>query len=240
MTSSDLKSGLSAATPAQRAEAIMSVLQALCRQGEPVVAQLGEGEPAFRSRLRFVDPQRQYIVVDASDDAAASAALLAQTRVAFHSMWDEWRIEFSAAEPQVSMHEGAAAIRLRFPEAVTSHHRRAAERVPVPLQAPLRCVASVDDVVFFEAIVADISLGGIGVLQFGPDIALQAGTVIRGCRIERPGRPAVGVDIEVRYTGPAAFPDGRPARRAGCRFMNLSPPSVALAELVAEYSGRKR
>lgn len=230
------KTGLPPAGQQQRSEAEDAVLDALVAQGETVVAQIGGSVAQFRSRLRFVDPGRQYIIIEPSADPAADAALLASPRVLFHAEWGEWRIEFATTGPERTAHAGTTAIRLRFPDAISSRRRRASERAPVPPQPPLRCVASVDGVIYFEASVCDISLGGVGILQYGPDIALEAGTVFRDCRIESPGRDPLSVDLEVRYTGRVALADGSRAQRAGCRFLN---PSPALSYLISEYFGRK-
>lgn len=239
MTSSDPKAPVSVGDPMRRRNAELTeiaVLEALAVQGETVVAQLGGGVPVFRSRLRFVDPGRQYIVVEPSSDAAANAALLARPRTIFFAEVSEWHIEFAAAGPELSTHDNAAAIRLQFPESISSRRRRMFERAPVPPQSPLRCVASVDDVIYFEANIFDISRDGIGLLQYDPDIKLEAGTVFRGCQIERPGGDPVTVDLEVRYTGPAMLADGSPAQRAGCRFLNLSPASI---DLIGQFFGGK-
>jgi c-di-GMP-binding flagellar brake protein YcgR len=217
----------------------MEVLRALVAQREAVVAHLDGGALMFSSRLCFVDPQRQYIVVELSADAAANAALLALRHVLFVADVDEGRIEFAAADPEPVEQGGAAAIRLRFPEIITTHRRRAFARAGVPPEAPLRCVAAAEGVDYFEASIFDISLGGIGILQAGPNIPLQAGMVLKGCRIECPGRDPIIVELEVRHAGPAALAGGSPAQRAGCRFVNLPPVSAEMVELIEELLSKK-
>lgn len=235
MTPAEPKSGSHPAgkMPLSEVElAEIAVLHALVAQGQAVVAHLEGGARKFSTRLRFVDPDRQYIIVESSTDATANAAMLALPRVLFFAEVDEWRIEFTAADPQQIVQGGTAAIRLRFPELISSHRRRAFERASVPPESPLRCVASAEGVDYFEASVFDISLGGIGLLQAGPNIPLEAGMVLRGCRIEYPGKDAIIVDLEVRFTGPAALADGSPAQRAGCRFLDLS---LASTDLIGQY-----
>lgn len=239
MTSPDTKAGshLSGKLPLSDVElAEIAVLGALAAQGEAVVAHLDGGAPMFCSRLRFVDPDRQYIVVDMSTDAAANATLLALPRVLFAAEVGEWRIEFAAADPEQIVQGCTAAIRLRFPQVISSHRRREFKRASVPTEAPLRCVASAEGVDFIEADIFDISLGGIGILQPGPNVALEAGMVLKGCRIECAGRDPIIVNLEVRHTGPAALADGRSAQRAGCRFLDLSLVST---ELIGQFIGKK-
>jgi c-di-GMP-binding flagellar brake protein YcgR len=239
MTPADTKAGSHRAGKVPLSDpqlAEIAVLHALAVQGEAVVAHLDGGALMFFSRLRFVDPDRQYIVIELSTDAAANAALLALSRVLFVADVDEWRIEFAAADPEQIVQGGTAAIRLRFPEVISSHRRRAFARASVPPEAPLRCVASAEGVNYFKADIFDISLGGMGILQAGPNIALEAGMVLRGCRIECAGSDPIIVDLEVRHAGPAALADGSPAQRAGCRFLNLS---LASHESIGQFIGKK-
>lgn len=81
----------------------------------------------------------------------------------------------------------------------------------------------------------DISPIGIGFLQYPPDITLEPGTILRGCRIELPGRPALVVDMEVRYSTRMTLADGRRAMRSGCRFIE---PGTGLTALLEEYFSR--
>jgi c-di-GMP-binding flagellar brake protein YcgR len=210
----------------------IAVLEALAAEGETIVAQLDNNELLFRSRLRFVDPDRQYIVVEPHAEAVNNDALLDQTRVAFVAEVGEWRIEFIAAAPQLAVHGGTAAIRLRFPEAISSHRRRMHHRAPVSPQSPVRCAIYTEGVASFEGSILDISQGGVAV-QYGQNIPLEPGMILKNCCIERPGRDTVTVDLEVRFTETVTLPNGARAQRAGCRFLNRSPASMAMiAELV--------
>jgi hypothetical protein len=88
----------------------------------------------------------------------------------------------------------------------------------------------------FEAIVTDISRGGIGIQSDSAGDALEPGTILAGCRIEGAGREPLVVDMEVRHTASTSHPDGSRTMRAGCRFVSLSPAAMALA---AEYASDK-
>ena len=231
MTSSDPNAGDPTAGQMLRSEAEIAeiaVLEAVAVEGETIVAQLGSGELMFRSRLRFVDPDRQFIVVEPSAGTASNAALLALPRAIFVAEVDEWRIEFVATSPQQTVHGGTAAIQLRFPESISSRRRRMHDRAQVPAQSSVRCVAYTEGIATFEGSIFDISQGGVGMMQYNPDIALEPGMVIRNCCIERPGRDTLTVDLEVRFTEFVTLANGRRAQRAGCRFVNRSPASMAL------------
>jgi c-di-GMP-binding flagellar brake protein YcgR len=236
MTSSDPNAVAPIAGQMLPSEAEIAVLEALAAEGETVVAQVGSGELMFRSRLRFVDPNRQHIVVEPSADAAGNAALLAQPRAIFVAEVDEWRVEFVASAPQQTVHGGTTAIQLRFPESISSHRRRMHDRAPVPIQSPVRCVTYTEGIVSFEGSILDISQGGVGMMQYDPNIPLEPGMVLKNCCIERPGSDTVTVDLEVRFTETVTLANGGRAQRAGCKFVNRSPASMAL---IGEFVNKK-
>ncbi|MEW6691003.1 MAG: flagellar regulator YcgR PilZN domain-containing protein [Pseudomonadota bacterium] len=209
---------------------IARVLAMIAARGDAVRSSLGGGGLTFESRLLHVDPALAFIVLALSADQAANRALLARPRASFHAEPSGWRIEFAAAEPQLAQHQGRAAVRLRFPEIVVSQQRRAQERVEVASRVALHFVADAGGIISFEGVMVDISPIGIGFLQYPPDITLEPGTILKGCRIEPPGRPALTVDMEVRYSTQITLPDGQRAKRSGCRFIEPGPGLMALLE----------
>lgn len=213
---------------------IMRVLVALRDRGEPIRVQLESGKPSFASRLLWIDPQMQFIVVARSADAAADSALLARPRCIFTCALGAWQVEFVAAEPRPFRHGEQDAIRLRFPELMSGHQRRSEPRAAPRRELPLRCLADAGGVMSFDAHVIDISSGGIAVLLYAPGITLEPGTVLRGCVIEHPSIGTLSVDMEVRYSEPVRLKDGRRARRAGCRFI---APRAELKALLRRITG---
>lgn len=215
------------------ADSEVAVLAALAVEGTSIAARLASGVQAFRTRLLFVDPARRHIVIQASDDTAANARLLAGPRVNLLAELDDWRIEFTAESPQPASHGGFQAMRLAFPTAISINRRRRQERAAVPKQSNLRCVGQAPGGKAFEAIVTDVSPGGIGLLQ-AASATLKPGTVLVGCRLERPGKDPVEVDLEVRYTEAVALAEGAPGMKVGYRFLN---PSPAMRALIGEFVG---
>ncbi len=207
------------ATPS---DAEVGVLDALAAEGQALSASLGGESRPFRTRLLRVDPGREFLLLDSSGEAGADDAVLRQQAVAFWVEWGEWRISFSAASPERVADGGRAAIRLRFPERVEIGRRRMHERHAVPA-GTLRCVAYSGAVAVFEAAVTDVSEGGLGLQAELVGTGIEPGMVLPGCRIERPDREPLVVDLEVRHTATSTRPDGRRLWRAGCRFVNLAP-----------------
>lgn len=212
----------------------IGVLEALAAQGETLTAKAVAGAPPYRTRLAFVDPGRRFLVLERGHDGTPDAALLARDRVELLVEWGEWRIGFAGDHPEACVHEGAEAIRIGFPEAVSISRRRMLPRAAVPQASPLRCVVHPGAASAFEAEVTDVSQGGVG-MQADPRVALvEPGMVLAACRLERAGREPVIVDLEVRHTSRVALAGGRTVARIGCRFVHLSPAAMGLvAEVLA-------
>jgi c-di-GMP-binding flagellar brake protein YcgR len=211
---------------------IERVLVSLYDYGEPVFASVDDGKLLFRSLLLSVDSKRGCIVVAASEDEAANTALLARPRTTFMSNLEELYLEFPAADPQRSTFRGKPAIQLCFPDVLVRHPRRTEPRGPAPKQPPLKCIADAAGIAAFESQIVDIGSGGIGFLVYTAGISLEPGTILKGCRIEQPGKKTVFADLEVRYTLPVTLADGRRAVRSGCRFVN---PSNDLLKLISSF-----
>ena len=218
------------------AREIERLLVALYDYGEPVFSVLDDGKLLFRSLLLSVDSKQGRIVVASSEREAVNAALLARPRSTFMSNVEDQYLEFPAADPQRSTFLGKPAIQLRFPDVLVTHPRRAEPRRRPPKEPPLTCIADAAGIASFESHIVDIGSGGIGVLVYAADISLEPGTILKGCRIEQPGRNPVLVDLEVRYTRPVTLADGRRALRSGCRFVN---PSNDLLKLISTFMGVK-
>lgn len=211
-------------------EDIARVLSMLLERGQAVNSDLAGGKIVFESRLLYIDPARAYVMVETGANEPALAALLERPRASFHASPDGWHIEFAAAGAQRAEHEGRPSVRLRFPEILVTQQRRAQERVSLRPQVPLHFVADAGGPISFDGAMIDVSIDGLGIVQYAPGITLEPGTVLKGCRIDLPGQPLATVDMEVRYTRQATLPDARRVLRSGCRFVKPTPQFRAALE----------
>lgn len=199
---------------------IAPVLEALALRRQHVSVELPDGQGVIETRLLIADPVGDFIMVAAAADAALNAVLLGLARVTLVAEPDNWHIEFVGAGPSVAEHEGAATVRLRYPEIVSVKQRRQDERYDATPVLMLHCVADAGGFAPFDAKIKDISFGGMSVLVYPPDVMIEPGTVLAGSRIVIPGAGEVTVDLEVRYSEMITLEDGSRARCSGFRFIN--------------------
>jgi len=206
------------------------VLSALMVRREPLAALL-LGSEASRWKLRFVDPKRQHIVVEAVSGERDD--LLGKQHVTFLADFSGMLIEFTASDPEAVTYENARAVRLSFPKVTVSRQRRAHPRAQVPPGFPLHCAIPAGAGVALEAQIMDISEGGIGLMVRASYLVPAPGTLIRGWRIERPEKSVVTVDLQVRHCRPLMLADGSQAHRWGCQFVE---PSEEAKQLIALFA----
>lgn len=214
---------------------IAPVLEALAARRQSVTVELPEGQGVVRTQLLVADAVGDYILIAAAADATLNAALLALARATLVAEPQDWHIEFVGIEPNAIEHEGAAAVRLRYPEVLSVQQRRQDERHDATPVLMLRCVADAGGFAPFDAKIKDVSFGGMSVLVYPPDVMIEPGTVLAGSRIEIPGAGAVTVDLEVRYSEIVTLYDGSRARCSGFRF--LDAPDEIKQRLIDAING---
>lgn len=231
MSSSDPRAiTLSPGLVSTSSDEVERVLSALMARREPLAALTPGGEPT-ECKLRLVDPMRQYIVVEPTSGAAE--ALLGRQQVTFLAQFGGMHIEFTASDPELATHGGDRTVRFGFPKVTVSRQRRAHPREPVPPDLPLNCAIPAGAGVALEGQIMDVSEGGLGLLVRSTYLVPAPGTLIRGWRVDRPGKGLVIVDLQVRHCRPAVLADGSQAQRWGCQFVDPSDEAKKLIALLA-------
>lgn len=198
---------------------IARLLEDLLQRRTPLSAFFIGKEALLISQLRHIDPAHEYVLADYSNNRMANSAWLDASATTFSCSHRLGTIEFVAAHPVEAMFDAMPVVRFDFPDSLTINQRRAHRRITTIPELPLHCVANAGGIIAFECKITDIGVGGLGAMVYDASIALEPGTVLKGCRIIHPNGTAIEVDIEVRHCIALVQPDGKPARRAGCSFI---------------------
>lgn len=213
---------------------ITAILGRILREKPPLTAYLENGELLMVTRLRHVDPDEGYIVVDYGLLSRHSNPLMLQRRaITFHCEAGRQHVQFAATLPRETVYHGNAAIRLEFPEYLQQHQYRLHPRFSIPLELQMKCVVECPGVISFDMAVQDISRGGIGMVIHDLDIKLEPGTVLRGCLIKHPLHRPLRTDLQIRHSAVVQLSDGTAKVRSGCRFIGNA---AAIAELAGMFS----
>ena len=197
---------------------IAAVLQSLIDADLPLVSHHQVLDHLFIARLHRVCAEQNFIVVGYSDNKAANAEIFTAGSVLFFASHRRGYVRFMAGNP-VEQDEPVQAIRFDFPQVLFIEQRRVNQRIRVVAETRLTCLADGGGITPFEASIVDVGLTGFGVMVYDPAIKLLPGTVLAGCRIDLPDGSVAALDIQIMHTANLVLLDGRPACRAGCRFL---------------------
>lgn len=171
-----------------------------------------------------VEMEENAVYVGCGANEAVDAPLLASREVAFNTAHDHVRVLFSTPAPIRLIRHGEAVLRVEMPKMLLRFQRREYFRLQTSTLNPVRCVIAVDEGML-ETTVADISIGGVGVLAYDRDVNLRPGVVYHGCRLALPDTGNYVVSLRVRSVHEHTLRNGTVSRRAGCQFIDL-PPAV--------------
>lgn len=197
---------------------ICRFMDVLAQERCAVSAQVMNRHP-FSSNLLSVNAATEHFVVAYSQHKTINSMVLGSPAVEFTVNHKDQHYTFTGTAPEETRFENLPAIQFVLPKTLLLHNRREHPRIPIPENMSLRCIADEDGFIPFESHITDISHDGLGCLVYDPDIVLEKGSVLKGCRIILPNGDAVIVDLELRYATPLTLADGTQANRAGLHFI---------------------
>ncbi len=210
---------------------ICRILQLLVQERSTVSATIRMVHP-FVSRLLALDPETGHFVIAYCPHKAINSMLLESPSVEFMATdHQNLYFTFEATDPEEVQFEEQPAIQFVLPKSLLMHNRREHPRLPLPAEVSLRCIADAASVMPFESHITDVSHDGLGCIVYDPDINLEAGSSLKGCRIIVPDGDAVVADLELRYIAMTELSDGTPAHRAGFRFTQKPNDLAKLVDL---------
>lgn len=193
---------------------------------------------ALSALLHITD---QYLIFDASPDLRTNKILLDSPFLTCVSGLDRVHIQFDAPHAQRIDYQGQPAIRAEHPASLLFVQRRDYFRLTIPARQPVRCRIPLGDTgSFIDTEVADISMGGLGLLGPLPHLVPLPGMRLSGCQVELPEVGSILVDLLVCTTRDISPRSGNRTLRIGCRFLQLSGASQTLAQRYINRVERSR
>ncbi|HEY6966542.1 MAG TPA: flagellar regulator YcgR PilZN domain-containing protein [Burkholderiales bacterium] len=197
---------------------IRRTLEAMRAAGDALSADLESEEHLFVTLLLEVDRRNRTMTVGWSESKEANALILQRPSITFNANHEGLHFQFVADHPRQTDFGNRSALQLGLPKAMFAMQRRALPRYIVPPTVPLKCEISLGPV-SFDALVVDLSFGGIGAILYDASIRLDVGMTIPRARILLPAHAPVLAALEVRNIGTVTRADGSMVKRAGCRFI---------------------
>jgi c-di-GMP-binding flagellar brake protein YcgR len=201
----------------------------------------GEADVCVTSILA-VDEASNAVYLDCSIDAEQNRRVLAARRLSFETSLDKVRILFAADHVDAATFEGGAAFRIAIPTSLIRLQRREYYRIATPVSNPVRVQiplpADLGGTTTFP--LADISCGGIAILDNKMILGNAIGKDYAGCRIDLPDIGAVTTTLQVRNSLDLTLLNNKTNRRLGCEFIDLPRGMLAYVQRYITRLERER
>ncbi|MCC5812345.1 MAG: flagellar brake protein [Ectothiorhodospiraceae bacterium] len=203
---------------------VIAVMRSLQRKPEIVTAHFDAGKRFLVTAVLGVDADNDRLILDYGPDREMNARALLADRFVCVAKQSNISVKFPCGRLTAGEHEGGPAFFTSIPEQVYRLQRREYFRVPAPVGNPLYCtLADPDDESrTYRMRVMDLSLGGLGLIDPDMNLPLQLRQGFPSCRLQLPGGGEMEVALEVRNISRYLLRDGRPGRRIGMAFGQLS------------------
>ncbi len=183
----------------------------------------GEADVAVTSILE-VDGTDGEVIIDCSINREQNTRILAASRLTLETTLDKIRILFSVNGVDSCMFKGRPAFSMEVPESLIRLQRRELYRMETPLTNPVRCVITLPEELGggnHAFPLADISGGGVALLDEKMLLDNTLGTIYPKCRIDLPALGVVETALQIRSSHDMKLLNGKVNRRLGCQFREI-------------------
>lgn len=201
----------------------------------------GESDVCVTSILE-VDETANAVYLDCSIDQEQNKRVLAARHLSFETSLDKVRILFAAEQIEAATFEGSPAFKIAIPATLIRLQRREFYRISTPVTNPVRVQiplpADLGGPTSFP--LADISCGGIAILDNKMILGNAIGKDYEGCRIDLPEIGQVSTSLQVRNSLDLTLLNNKTNRRLGCEFVGISRGNLAAIQRFITRLERER
>lgn len=202
----------------------------------------GEADVCVTSILD-VDADAGRFILDRSINREQNERIVNAPGVSCETYLDKIRILFSLGSVHDIDYEGSAALAADIPASLIRLQRREFYRMPTPVTNPVPALVPMP----FELgggnatfPLADISCGGVALLDNKMMLNSTIGQTFTGCRIDLPEIGTVTTSLQVRNALDVTLLNNKTSRRIGCMFVDISRANMAAVQRYITRLERER
>jgi c-di-GMP-binding flagellar brake protein YcgR len=202
----------------------------------------GEADVCVTSILD-VDPDTNTMVLDRPVSREQIERMVVAGTVRCETSLDKIRILFGADGLREISYDGGTAVRANIPASLIRLQRREFYRMATPVSNPVRVTIPLaaelgGKLETFP--LADISCGGIAILDNKQVLGTTIGETYIGCRLELPEIGPVMTSLQVRNSLDLTLLNNKTNRRLGCQFVDISRGNLAAVQRYITKLERER
>lgn len=209
---------------------VIALLRGICDKNQLIRMLIhGESDVCVTSILA-VDPEHDCVILDRSINQDQNRRIVAAKGISFETTLDKIRILFVSERAEECMHERGPALKIALPASLIRLQRREYYRMNTPVSNPVRVHIPLPaelggGVTPFP--LADISCGGIAIMDNKLMLGDTIGKQYPGCRIDLPEIGAVTTTLQIRNSLDMTLLNNKLNRRLGCQFLDIPRPMLA-------------
>jgi c-di-GMP-binding flagellar brake protein YcgR len=228
MTSSELENWHDYEVESRRE--IVALLRQIADKNQ-LIRMLVDGEAdVCVTTILAVDLDNERVILDLSINREQNVRIVAAQRVGCETTLDKIRILFKLDGLSDTTFEGRPALSANLPATLIRLQRREYYRMETPVSNPVHVLVPMPAELGGGTHVfplADISCGGIAILDNKHLLGNEIGQFFTGCRIELPEIGPVTTALQVRNMLDLTLLNGKNNRRLGCEFVDISRGNMA-------------
>ena len=202
----------------------------------------GESDVCVTSILD-VDPDTDTVILDRSINREQNERIVRAGRISFETSLDKIRILFASDDITETTFENGAALKMALPMTMIRLQRREFYRMATPVSNPVRAIVPMPEEMGGGTAIfplADISCGGIAILDNKLVLGNTIGADYENVRIDLPEIGTVTTTLQVRNSVELTLLNNKTNRRLGCSFVNISRANLAMVQRYITKLERER
>ena len=209
---------------------IAAILGRMSRDKTLVTVYTGDNGEFSVTMIMSVDAEFDEVLLDMPVSADAQARLLASRDLVFVIFFDNIKVQFRAGLAKAAVFESRPAFRVRLPNEMLRLQRREFFRVRTPITGQAKCLVPVSsgNAKYESLPLINISVGGLGVMNYPQNFELTVGETVNNCFLDLPGVGPVNVSFRVVNIYDSDEKSG--ARRCGCEFVDLTTQARTMVQ----------
>ena len=185
---------------------------------------INDGTEVIISMILDVDDVDNTVTIDGASSQTATQRVIEAPRVYFEAALDKIGIQFSSHSLQRCSFQGSPALKFTIPISMIRLQRREFYRINTPFSHPIVCsipMNSSQGAGYNKFPIADISCGGIAILDERKILNTSLGNIYKGAKIELHGIGVVDVNLLLCNSIDLVLMNEKTSRRIGLQFIDL-------------------
>ncbi len=204
---------------------ILALLRSIGEKNQLIRMVIAGQNDVCVTSILAVDPHEGIVTLDCSINKDQNRRIVTAGRVAFETTLDKIRILFAADEVEECTFENGPALRIAVPDSLIRLQRREFYRMATPVSNPVRVTIPLPPELgggMSTFPLADISCGGIAILDNKLILGTTIGANYTTCRIDLPDVGIVMTTLQIRNSLDLTLLNAKTNRRLGCQFIDIS------------------